>query len=279
MFDFEKFLKDLIIKNRRVIIPELGAFLLTDASNSKSVIFSAFLRYNDGFLESSLQQNGITEQDSVNMIKNFVSNVNDSLDAGENFHISDLGYFTKDGKGIQFVFEIETDVVQPLPPPVTPPVPANNWKNINPNSNKDRKPWIIAGIACTFVIIVLGAYFLFSGDGGNNNIVKAPIPEATPVTPPEPKDDDKSANIQQPVVQPADLRYHVIAGCFAEKINAERFLQTCKELKFVSAEILPQIGELYPVSIEKFATLNEANRKRDAYNEEYDSEAWVYKTY
>ena len=290
MFDFEKFLSDLIIKNRRVIVPDLGAFLLTDtASRNKSIIFSTFLRYNDGFLENALRQNGITEQDSAKLLKSFVFNVNNSLNAGEDFRISGLGCFTKDDKGVQFVFDVVPEssyaVEEPSLPASTPITPKIE-KNADGDSGKKRKIWIVSSVTCAWAIIAVGIYFLFHPDGdakGSTAEARPTTPVVVQQSPPADTKANKKAELepQTPVLisTAQNLHYHVIVGCFAEKINSERFLQKCKETGFAASEILPPIGGLHPVSIGKFATLSEADRKKEDYNAQFDSEAWVYRTY
>lgn len=74
------------------------------------------------------------------------------------------------------------------------------------------------------------------------------------------------------------LRYHIVAGCFTERINAERFLQNCLEKGF-AAELLPGIGDMYPVSVDKSTSYEEAMAKRDEYNAQHSEKAWIYRTY
>lgn len=293
MFDFEKFLGDLILKNRRVIVPDLGAFLLTDtASRGKSIIFSTFLRYNDGFVEGALKQNGIAEHDSVKLLKDFVFNVNNTLDAGEEFRINNLGYFTRDDKGIQFVFDqMQADGThesEPHPAPGTELHTLQLEKNVAAPPSTSRRIWIAVSIVSAWAVIVVGIYILFVGNdsdtlkGQTADILPPVTTQAVEQTTPT---KTVGAKIDQPQQSTAlmaaaqSLHYHVVVGCFAEKINSERFLQKCREMGFATAEILPQIGGLYPVSIEKFATFNEADRRKDNYIAQHDSEAWVYRTY
>ncbi|MDR2562763.1 MAG: hypothetical protein LBC98_02340 [Prevotellaceae bacterium] len=293
MFDFEKFLGDLILKNRRVIVPDLGAFLLTDtASRGKSIIFSTFLRYNDGFIESALKQKGISEHDSVKLLKDFVFNVNNTLNAGEEFRIANLGCFTKDDKGIQFLFDARDTNSQTVElhtePSGASPFTTSLEKNSAPPPRVSRRVWVVASVVSAWAIIAAGIYFVLENSGESlkgqtADAIQQPVtativePVASKMTESRKIEPEKQATSLMAAAQ--SLHYHVVVGCFAEKINSERFLQKCREIGFASAEILPQIGGLYPVSIEKFATFNEADRRKDDYIAQHDGEAWVYRTY
>lgn len=99
-----QFLKELIEKNARVIIPEFGAFLVKDDGTgvfkAENISFSPFLRYNDGMLEDTLASSkSISKEESGKQIKQFVESIKDQLLNSNQFVIEGLGYLYRDNRG------------------------------------------------------------------------------------------------------------------------------------------------------------------------------------
>lgn len=97
----DKHLKELALSNRRVIIPDLGAFLSKEGDgDEKNLIFSSFLKYNDGFLEKQLaEKENISQSQAADEIKKFVDEVTKTLHAKQNYAIDNLGFFHMDERG------------------------------------------------------------------------------------------------------------------------------------------------------------------------------------
>ncbi|MDR1553561.1 MAG: SPOR domain-containing protein [Prevotellaceae bacterium] len=132
-------LKSLVLENRRLIIPSIGAFLVKETEDpQKRIIFSSFLKYDDGLLTKLLcKQENISEEQAKQIVDNFVRDVLNVINNGNNFFIPNFGYFTKSSQGvIDFVIEniddkIQTGVTEekkeepeipPYVPPYVPPV-------------------------------------------------------------------------------------------------------------------------------------------------------------
>ena len=77
MVKIDIYLKELAQNNRRVILPDLGAFLLKDnPGGSKTIIFSSFLRYDDGFLEDAIAQKAnITKPEASLAVKKLIAEI------------------------------------------------------------------------------------------------------------------------------------------------------------------------------------------------------------
>ena len=129
----EQILKSIVIENRRLIIPTIGAFLTKDVEDAKKkVTFSSFLKYDDGLLTKLLcDSKNISEAEAKQEIADFAQRISSALDSGNNYTIGDFGYFTKDNNGIiDFVVENINTVVEftmpkveePVIPPYVPPV-------------------------------------------------------------------------------------------------------------------------------------------------------------
>ncbi|MDR1056738.1 MAG: hypothetical protein LBL90_13195 [Prevotellaceae bacterium] len=355
----DKYLKELVQNNRRVIIPDLGAFLVKEnPDGTKNIIFSSFLRYNDGFLEESIAQKVQLSKPDVSVaIKKFVNEVKRLLRSKRRCDVEGFGYFTLDDKGaVQFVSyegtikatnslvidnkpinteekqavpvinepeEVQTkentvterpvqasDNTTVIPPkqelPAIPPVekaveapensqtPPNSPPVIKPESilekelreakKRSRLLWVII-FQLIMIIFLLTLLYLHTTNSDLCFLRKKTTPAgqtqiSLPVGSIKPVATDSLKMLASPSVRANDdLQYHVIGGCFSEKINAERFLQFALEQGYANAEILPKLGGLYPVSIGKFTDINEAERMLSDYNNKFDEEAWIYRTY
>ncbi|MDR1983743.1 MAG: HU family DNA-binding protein [Prevotellaceae bacterium] len=133
-------LKSLVLENRRLIIPTVGAFLIKETGDSqKRVIFSSFLKYDDGLLTKLLcKQENISEEQAKQIVDKFAHEILDVINNGNNFSIANFGYFTKDKQGVvDFVVEDIDDTQhtkiaepvkeepkyeEPIFPPYVPPV-------------------------------------------------------------------------------------------------------------------------------------------------------------
>jgi len=98
----QKNLKSFVLTNRRLIIPNIGAFLLKEtADKQKQVIFSSFLKYDDGLLRKLLcEQENISEDKAKNAVEEFSQTILDTLNDEKPFFINQLGCLTKDNQGI-----------------------------------------------------------------------------------------------------------------------------------------------------------------------------------
>jgi len=128
-------LKALVLENRRLIIPTIGAFLTKDIDNKqKKVTFSSFLKYDDGLLTKLLcERKYISEAEAKQEIADFAQQISSALDSMNHYSITDFGYFTRDNNGItDFVVENINTVVENTNTvfenpyaafdPVTPPI-------------------------------------------------------------------------------------------------------------------------------------------------------------
>lgn len=99
-------IKSLISQGKRVIIPDLGAFLVKDSTLStiltkENVTFSPFLKYNDGFLEGELAHRfGLHKDDASLQVVAFVDALKTAIYVDKKaFEVEGLGFFFKDMQG------------------------------------------------------------------------------------------------------------------------------------------------------------------------------------
>jgi cell division septation protein DedD len=72
------------------------------------------------------------------------------------------------------------------------------------------------------------------------------------------------------------LIYHVIGGCFAEKANADRLVESMRA-KGYSPQIVDQKDGLYRVSFQSFGSRREAKATMKAIRESLDLKGWILK--
>ena len=109
------YIKELLATNNRVIIPQFGAFLVRATSKHKDskdlskkiddIYFSPFLKFNDELLVNHIvKKENSTQEEANTKIKDFVNEINKTLEAGKSYAIEGMGDFSMDKQGkIQFV--------------------------------------------------------------------------------------------------------------------------------------------------------------------------------
>jgi cell division septation protein DedD len=92
----EKYLISLLETNNRVIVPDLGAFIIRQ-QEPRELVFNDLLAFNDGMLTSHIkQQEGISMSKAQVKIEDFVDRVKKVLTKGDIYHLENLGYLKMD---------------------------------------------------------------------------------------------------------------------------------------------------------------------------------------
>lgn len=95
-----QFIKELLKKNNRVIIPNFGAFIVSQGTSDK-ILFNNFLSFNDGLLTGHLaEQKQLEKNDALILVNELVEEIRSSLESTNEYHLMGLGHFTKDHQGI-----------------------------------------------------------------------------------------------------------------------------------------------------------------------------------
>lgn len=98
----KKVLAELILTNKRLILPNLGAFLHKETAQpgTSNVTFSPFLKYNDGLLEELIiSKFGVSKTDAISLVKKIIDDINSDLMSTGRCSIPGIGYLIKDSKG------------------------------------------------------------------------------------------------------------------------------------------------------------------------------------
>jgi cell division septation protein DedD len=86
-----KYIKNLLDIHSRVIVPDLGAFMLKGDA-SKTIYFNEFLRFNDGLLVDYIgEQEQIDKIEAAKKVKLFVDNVNKQLSGNKSVALEGIG--------------------------------------------------------------------------------------------------------------------------------------------------------------------------------------------
>ena len=117
------FLEEILRTHGRLILPDFGAFLVSDFENgfsSDKVTFSPFLRYNDGKLEQYLEENySLSRGAAGQYIAQVVASIQDEINERGHFPIPDLGFLYRNADG---TILLQTDPTAEVPTvPTTPP--------------------------------------------------------------------------------------------------------------------------------------------------------------
>jgi cell division septation protein DedD/nucleoid DNA-binding protein len=96
----EQYILDLIRENNRVIIPNLGAFIVAH-EKGVTILFNNFLSFNDGLLvEYVMKIENIDRLDATDKINHYVERIKETLETSGRYELTGLGEFTKDASGI-----------------------------------------------------------------------------------------------------------------------------------------------------------------------------------
>ena len=92
----EKYLLELLETNNRVIVPDLGAFIIRQ-QEPQELVFNDLLAFNDGMLTTHIKQlEGISMSKAQVKIEEFVDQVKKILTKGDIYHLENLGYLKMD---------------------------------------------------------------------------------------------------------------------------------------------------------------------------------------
>ena len=102
----EKYLVSLLEQNNRVIVPDLGAFIIRQ-NEPKDLVFNDLLAFDDGMLTDKLMlEEKILKNEAQSRIRQFVEKARRILETGELFPLENLGFLRMDPSSrIEFLTE------------------------------------------------------------------------------------------------------------------------------------------------------------------------------
>lgn len=107
-------LKQLIAQHRRVVIPDFGAFLKKEGPEGEQLVFSPFLRKDDGVVtDAIISEYGVESEDARAMVAEFVIYLRQSLAASGRYYIEGVGMLAADANGTVTLKEGAEPPVEP----------------------------------------------------------------------------------------------------------------------------------------------------------------------
>jgi cell division septation protein DedD len=117
----EKYLSNLLELNSRVIVPDLGAFIIRQ-QDPKELVFNDLLAFDDGMLTDTItREENISKTEAQNRIRQFVENVKKELQDGKTYHIEKLGSLKMDATSKINLVSMEEPEVEQAEPASAPP--------------------------------------------------------------------------------------------------------------------------------------------------------------
>jgi len=96
-----KYIKDIVQKNGRVIVPNIGSIVWKSEENIFT--FNSILRFNDGVLiKYIVEVENIEIEAAKKLVDDYVQSIIDNLKSGDEFAIPNLGSFFMDNNKISF---------------------------------------------------------------------------------------------------------------------------------------------------------------------------------
>jgi cell division septation protein DedD/nucleoid DNA-binding protein len=133
----DKYLHEILLAHLSVILPELGALSMDETS--KMVVFNPFIKYNDEKFENFLvEKHNKDKQTATNMVAQYVQQIQNQLNKGEDFSIFNFGRFVKNAGG-EIEFQNWSEFNKVTPAKKTSPTETEAPKKENNTKNEDNK--------------------------------------------------------------------------------------------------------------------------------------------
>lgn len=298
-----QYIFELLNANERIIIPNFGALIKREGNttDSVSITFSPFLKYNDGLLLTHItQKENITKEAAQDKLDTFVKELKIELNSKKSFEITNLGTFTIDEKGnLNFITmgkitkhtvvknesqdtvkEKSTKIQKIITKPTTTTMET---------SNNRKKSILLLSILSVIIILLL---FFSLNQLNIINIFNREINPKTPINKTIEKTEAKiideykivsdnntsENNSSTETINPLtgeQFRFYIIAGSFIKKNNATRFAEKLKKLTF-EGKIIFKENNFYSVSQESFTNLNQAKTRLEVLKKK-QSDLWILK--
>jgi flagellar basal body-associated protein FliL/nucleoid DNA-binding protein len=307
--NIENYIKMLFSDQEIVIVPELGAFLVStdETTNKKDIKFNPDLTVNDGLLAGIISRyESITEEEALLKIENFVAKILKEVSNNKSYEIEEFGKFYYDWKnsiGFDIAEDIEIATSEAEEENTTV---AENTESITDETTeeaeeeqKEKKSSILTPILyVTIPLIIIGTlgFFIFTGKIDVSKIFeKKAVAEEVEEETEEASEEETTTETEStpaPVTAPAPVakasssvssgsadkgRYYVIAAGFSSEENASKFAKTVSgdNIKVLA----PSSNNLYRVSLADYDNFKDANAKVQELNANYNNSLWVHKSF
>ena len=262
-YSVEKHIKELLFRHDCVIIPNFGGLVSNPVSSkintvsgtifppSKLIVFNKNLSINDGLLINHIsKKEKISVDDSKNIVFDFSKKITDSLMTERSMRLNNIGLFTLGSEDniifhqdIANNFDLNSFGFESFQ--IQKKTKTKKIIDINQSSTTKKISYKAAAVLIPLILLSLTNILL---DTSTNNINiqksdlnffnKSKVPKLNVF---ENKIEKEIEKIEI-ITSPKTKNYHVIAGAFIEKSNAEKLNNSLIESNFNSEILLSENG-------------------------------------
>lgn len=310
----EQYISQLLYRYQCVTVPGFGAFLTENRSASlsedtntfyppkKVISFNFHLKNNDGLLANHIAlAEKIEYEKAISLIEEEVTSWKYTIQKSESILLKNIGKLSLNNES-SLLFEPVDSLNYSthsfgLTSFVSPQIKREAFKKeveqleekapiqFTPEKRSKSNPWIkyaaifVVGIGITGV---LGKQWY---DWNKNKIANETLLVEKNV---QQKVEDKIQQatffIESPIPSVSmnveeennnSFNYHIVAGAFKEVRNAERALQSLKDLGYNAKKIAPNKYGLHPVLYGSYASIEEAQTALQSIKQSHNKDAWM----
>ena len=307
----EQYISQLLYRYQCVTVPGFGAFLTENRSASlsedtntfyppkKVISFNFHLKNNDGLLANHIAlAEKIEYEKAIALIEEEVTSWKYTIQKSESILLKNIGKFSLNSESSLLFVPADSLNYSThsfgLTSFVSPQIKRETFKKevelleekapiqFTPEKRSKSNPWI--KYAAIFAIgIGMSGYF------GNQWYAKKVTTETLLVEKSvQQKVEDKIQQatffIESPIPSVSmhleeeddqSFHYHIVAGAFKEVRNAERALQSLKELGYNAKKISPNKYGLHPVLYGSYPSIEEAQKALQSIKQSHNKDAWM----
>ena len=263
IYSVEDHIKELLFRHDCVIIPNFGGLVSNPVSSkintvsgtifppSKLIVFNKNLSINDGLLINHIsKKEKISVDDSKNIVFDFSKKITDSLMSERSMRLNNIGLFTLGSEDniifhqdIANNFDLNSFGFESFQ--IQKKTKTKKIIDINQSSTTKKISYKAAAVLIPLILLSL-TNILLDTSTNNINIQKSDLnffkkSKAPKLDVAENKIEKEIEKIET-ITTPKKKNYHVIAGAFIEKSNAEKLNNSLIESNFNSEILLSENG-------------------------------------
>ena len=263
IYSVEDHIKELLFRHDCVIIPNFGGLVSNPVSSkintvsgtifppSKLIVFNKNLSINDGLLINHIsKKEKISIEDSKNIVFDFSKKITDSLMSERSMRLNNIGLFTLGSEDniifhqdIANNFDLNSFGFESFQ--IQKKTKTKKIIDINQSSTTKKISYKAAAVLIPLILLSL-TNILLDTSTNNINIQKSDLnffkkSKVTKLDMAEKKIEKEIEKIET-ITTPKTKNYHVIAGAFIEKSNAEKLNNSLIESNFNSEILLSENG-------------------------------------
>ena len=263
IYSVEDHIKELLFRHDCVIIPNFGGLVSNPVSSkintvsgtifppSKLIVFNKNLSINDGLLINHIsKKEKISVDDSKNVVFDFSKKITDSLITERSMRLNNIGLFTLGSEDniifhqdIANNFDLNSFGFESFQ--IQKKTKTKKIIDINQSNTTKKISYKAAAVLIPLILLSL-TNILLDTSTSNINIQKSDLnffkKSKVPKLNVAEKKIEKEIEKIETIAIPKIKNYHVIAGAFIEKSNAEKLNNSLIESKFNSEILLSENG-------------------------------------